>query len=212
MEGGLAPSQHLVDAGYVSAKLILNSQEHNIELIGPVHVDPSWQAHTPGAFDTSRFQVNWEAQSATCPQGQHSIGWYPQEDSQQEPIIRIVFDPKTCLACLVRSQCSRAKKTGRTLVLRAEGRHQILQLARERQKTEDFKSVYHKRSGIEGTLSQAIRGSGLRRSRYVGQAKTHLQNLATAVATNVKRLSDWLNGVPLAPTRHSRFTLLLPPA
>lgn len=212
VERELTPSQHLVDAGYVSAKLILNSQKRNIDLIGPVHVDPSWQAHTPGAFDASCFQVNWEAQSAICPQGKRSIGWYLQKDSQQEPVIQIVFDPKTCLACSVRSQCSRAKKAGRSLILRAEGRHQILQVARERQKTEDFKSVYRKRSGIEGTLSQAIRGSGLRRSRYVGRAKTHLQNLATAVATDVKRLSDWLNGVPLAPTRHSRFTLLLPAA
>jgi hypothetical protein len=48
----------------------------------------------------------------------------------------------------------------------------------------------------------------LRRSRYIGQAKTHLQNLAIAVATNLKRLDDWLNGIPMALTRHSRFTLL----
>jgi transposase len=53
----LAPSQHLVDAGYVSAKLILDSQEqHSIDLIGPVHVDPSWQSHTPGAFDAASFK------------------------------------------------------------------------------------------------------------------------------------------------------------
>jgi transposase len=55
----LAPSQHLVDAGYVSAKLILDSQEkYGIDLIGPVHVDPSWQSRTPGALDASQFQVD----------------------------------------------------------------------------------------------------------------------------------------------------------
>ncbi len=206
----LAPSQHLVDAGYVSAKLILDSQEkHQIDLIGPVHVDPSWQSRTPGAFDASQFQVDWQAQSATCPQGQRSIRWYPQQDSQGEPIVQITFDAKTCLACPVRSQCSKAKNTGRILVLRAEGRHQALQVARERQQTDDFKNLYRKRSGIEGTLSQAIRSSDLRRARYVGQAKTHLQNVAIAVATNIKRLNDWLNEIPLASTRHSRFTLLL---
>jgi len=206
----LCPQQHLVDAGYVSAKLILESQEnHGIDLIGPVHVDPSWQAHTSGAFDTTQFQVDWEAQSATCPQGQRSIGWYPEKDSQQEPIVRIVFGSKTCLACLCRSQCSKAKNGGRTLVLRAEGRHQILQAARERQQTETFKQIYRKRSGIEGTLSQAVRSSGLRRSRYAGRAKTHLQNIAIAVATNIKRSIDWLNETPLAPTRRSRFTSLV---
>ena len=206
----LCPQQHLVDAGYVSAKLILESREnHGIDLIGPVHVDPSWQAHTPGAFDATQFQVDWEAQSAICPQGQRSIGWYPEKDSQQEPVVRIMFGPKTCLACPCRSQCSKAKNGGRTLVLRAEGRHQILQLARERQQTEIFKQIYRKRSGIEGTLSQAVRNGGLRRSRYAGRAKTHLQNIAIAVATNIKRSIDWLNETPLAPTRRSRFTSLV---
>jgi len=94
-------------------------------------------------------------------------------------------------------------------VLRAEGRHQILQAARERQQTETFKQIYRKRSGIEGTLSQAVRSSGLRRSRYAGRAKTHLQNIAIAVATNIKRSIDWLNETPLAPTRRSRFTSLV---
>lgn len=209
----LAPSQHLVDAGYVSAKLILDSQKkHQIDLIGPVHVDPSWQSRTPGAFDASQFQVDWDAQSATCPQGQKSTNWYLNKDSQGEPVVQILFDAKTCLACPVRQRCSKAKNTGRSLVLRAEGRHQALQSARERQQTDDFKKLYSKRSGVEGTLSEGIRGRGLRRSRYVGQAKTHLQNLAIAVAMNVKRLTDWLNEVPLAATRHSRFTLLLPTA
>lgn len=210
LESKLVPDQHLVDAGYISAKLILESREkHGIDLIGPVHADPSWQARTPSAYDASQFQVDWETQFATCPQGQQSTGWYVQKDSQDEPIVRIVFDPKTCLACPVRSQCSKAQKTGRTLVLRAEGRHQVLQSARKRQQTKDFKTIYKKRSGIEGTLSQAIRSSDLRRSRYVGRAKTHLQGLAIAVAMNIKRLIDWLNEVPLSSTRHSRFISLL---
>jgi transposase len=206
----ITPSQHLVDAGYMSAKLIFDSQEnHKIDLIGPVHVDPSWQSRTPGAFDASQFQVDWQTQSATCPQGQKSKGWYLQKDSQGEPVIQINFDRKICFACADRFRCSKAKSTGRSLVLRAEGRHQILQAARERQQTDGFKRLYRKRSGIEGTLSQGIRSNGLRRSRYVGQAKTHLQNLSIAVAMNLKRLSDWLNEVPLASTRHSRFTMLL---
>ena len=209
LEQALVPSHHLVDAGYVSAKLILQSQEKlGIDLIGPVHVDPSWQAHTLGAYDASQFQIDWEALSATCPQGYRSVSGSRQKDSQAEPIVRIVFDAKTCFACPARPQCSHAKHSGRILVLRAEGRHEALQVARERQQTDAFKTLYRKRSGVEGTLSQAIRGSGLRRSRYVGQAKTHLQNLVIAVATNLTRWVDWLNEIPMALTRHSRFTQL----
>ena len=63
----LLPQQHLVDAGYISAKRILESRDrHAIDLVGPVHVDPSWQARTPGAFDVSQFQVDWDHRVVTC--------------------------------------------------------------------------------------------------------------------------------------------------
>ena len=34
---------------------------------------------------------------------------------------------------------------------------------------------------------------GLRRSRYIGEPRTHLQHVATAAAINVCRLADWLD-------------------
>ena len=80
--------------------------------------------------------------------------------------------------------------------------------ARQRQQTEAFKALYRLRSGIEGTCSQTTRNAGLRRARYCGLPKTHLQHILTAVATNCLRLVEWLDGVPLAKTRTSRFAAL----
>jgi len=72
----LLPAQHLVDAGYVSAKRILSSRDqYAVDLIGPVHSDPSWQARTPGAVDISSFSIDWLQEQVTCPQGQHSVAW-----------------------------------------------------------------------------------------------------------------------------------------
>jgi hypothetical protein len=39
-------------------------------------------------------------------------------------------------------------------------RHELLQTARVRQQTEDFKNVYHGRAGIEGTFSKVTRNTG----------------------------------------------------
>jgi hypothetical protein len=64
------------------------------------------------------------------------------------------------------------------------------------------------RAGVEGTLSQGTRALALRRSRYLGQVKTHLQHILTVVAINLARFVDWLNQVPLAPTRTSAFAAL----
>jgi len=61
---------------------------------------------------------------------------------------------------------------------------------------------------IEATHSQGIRRSALRRSRYIGLDKTHLQHILIATALNFIRLDAWLSGVPLAKTRFSRFKQL----
>jgi transposase len=45
----------------------------------------------------------------------------------------------------------------------------------------------------------------LRRSRYIGLAKTYLQHVATACAINLSRLMAWFQQVPQAKTRISRF-------
>jgi transposase len=39
----------------------------------------------------------------------------------------------------------------------------------------NIKQIMQGRAGIEGTLSEGIRAHGLRRARYIGLAKTHLQ-------------------------------------
>jgi transposase len=70
--------------------------------------------------------------------------------------------------------------------------------------------LYAKRAGVEGTISQGVRGFGLRQSRYWGLAKTHFQHLATAAAINLDRLGAWFDNLPLAKTRTSRFARLAP--
>ena len=54
---------------------------------------------------------------------------------------------------------------------------------------------------------------GLRRTRYIGQTKTHLQHLATASAINLIRVAAWLDASPRAKPRHSAFERLyrIPP-
>ena len=71
-----------------------------------------------------------------------------------------------------------------------------------------FKSSYQKRAGIEGSLSQAVRAFDLRRSRYMGQTKTHLQHILIASAINLIRFVNWIRQVPLAATRTNAFAQL----
>ena len=95
---------------------------------------------------------------------------------------------------------------GTELPPRAE--HEALRAARERLGTKEGRRRYARRAGIEGTLSQGVRAFGLRRSRYRGLAKTHLQHVATAAAVNLERLAAWFRSIPHAATRTSRFAAL----
>jgi hypothetical protein len=54
-----------------------------------------------------------------------------------------------------------------------------------------------------------VKTCGVRRSRYVGLARTHLQHLLTAVALNFLRLGEWLSGVRKPKTRRSPFARLM---
>jgi transposase len=82
------------------------------------------------------------------------------------------------------------------------------QEGRRYQKTQEFKERYAKRAGIEGTISQAVYAFGMRRCRYRGLAKTHLQHVLTACAINFERVVNWFNEKPRAQTRKSRFAAL----
>jgi transposase len=205
----LLPSVHVVDTGYVDGPHLVSSrEEHRIELLGPVTIDPSWQAKAGQGFDAASFVIDWQAKQASCPQGKLSHKWKLTHDRGDTQVIRVEFGRADCLACPCRSLCTTAASNPRQLTLRPHAQYQAIQAARERQTTPSFKERYRLRAGIEGTLSQGIRAFGLRQARYLGEVKTHLQHLITATAINVARLLDWLAAVPRCKTRTSRFAAL----
>jgi transposase len=50
----------------------------------------------------------------------------------------------------------------------------------------------------------------MRQNRYWGLAKTHFQNISTATGINFDRIVAWLDNIPQAKTRTSRFARLAP--
>jgi len=208
---GLAPSEHLADAAYVDAGILLSSKEdHDIELIGPARPDPSWQARTEGGYTADQFEIDWAEKKATCPEGKESSSWGEYTDENRGPYVTVRFPTATCQACPSKHLCTRAKKSGRQLIMQAEKQHKALSEIRAKMESEDGKKVYQKRAGVEGTISQGVRAFGLRQTRYIGLAKTHLQHLATAAAVNLARINNWLMEIPLARTRTSAFAALAP--
>ena len=202
----LSPSTHLLDAGYVDAANVISSLfEHNVDVVGPMLADTSWQAKAGEGFDISAFAIDWETKQATCPQGQITSDWTIRRDNFANECVDIRFNHAICAGCSQRAQCTRSKTRPREIMLRPRPQHELLQTRRQQQTTDTWRAQYDKRAGIEGTLSQGVRAFGLRRCRYIGLTKTRLQHIMTAIAMNVVRIDAWLTGRPLAKTRRSAF-------
>jgi transposase len=210
VERGLAPAEHLLDAGYVSADTLVTSQQASIDLLGPPPPEPGWRAKAGEGYAASCFVLNWEEQVATCPQGQSSASWKVALDHEGRPSVAIRFATPSCGACAARTACLGSATSSRSLLVHERTQYEALQSARQRARTEEFKGIYRDRAGIEGTISQGVRSCDLRRSRYIGLAKTRLMHFLVAAALNFLRVAAWLAEVPRAQTRSSAFARLAP--
>jgi transposase len=75
---GLAPARHYADSGYASALSMAEAARiSGTILVTPLMSDTSRQAREKKGYDRSAFAVDYDARTATCPQGQASTGWFP---------------------------------------------------------------------------------------------------------------------------------------
>jgi transposase len=206
----LLPTHHIVDAGYMDAHgMVAAATDYAVELVGPVLADTNWQARQNRGYAAADFTIDWANRVVCCPQGHTSSYWRAHHDHTGHDVVEVRWSWTICKRCPVLGECSQKQHGSRTLKLRAEAEYRALQAARHRQTPPAFREQYAQRAGSEGTLSQCIRMSGLRRARYQGLARTHQQQLCIATARNVVRAVDWL--VPPAERKPhpSAFSALL---
>jgi len=205
---GLLPGDHYLDSGYPSAELLVGVQaRYGVSLITPLLADTSPQARAASGFQAGAFTIDWDALQATCPQGQRSTSWNQATQHGHQAVV-VKFAAGTCRPCPVREQCTTTKRGGRQLTVQPRGLHDALQAARAAQGTRHWQARYALRAGVEGTIRQAVAVTGMRRARYRGLAKTHLEHVYSAVALNLIRLDAWWNGHPLDRTRTSHLARL----
>jgi transposase len=205
----LLPTEHLVDKGYTDSHMLVASErEYGVTIVGPVAEDPSWQARQWEGFDKSQFAVDWERHVVTCPVGKQSISWLPNTYPQNGMVHEVRFVRKDCTPCSFRAYCTKAKMEPRIIGLQAREHDEALQAARKRQTTEEFRQQYGARAGVEGTHAQGIRRCGLRQSRSLGRAKTHLQE--SPDSNSAQRRTARCMGHRDTSGQHSLFSLCGP--
>jgi transposase len=206
----LLPAEHFVDSAYVDAGLLIESQrDYGVSLEGPVRGVRNQYARAKG-YEQSHFTIDWDRKQATCPQGKTSVTWRTGRDKDGVPRIGAVFSRRDCGSCAVRQACTPAKDARRVIYFHPRPEYEALNAARDRMNDPAWQERYQVRAGVEGTISQGVRVFGMRRSRYIGLAKTGLQQACAAAAMNVLRATQWLAGMPRAKTRVTRLAALAP--
>ena len=191
---GLLPAEHLVDGGYTSlVHLERAAREHQVTVTGPLPGNPTRQHRTSEGFARDDFHIDYDRQQVTCPQGQVSAGWhgpYPTSSPTAGPADRgpVHQEPVPALPGPHPLHHLRRQRPHRGLPPR-ELRDLQLRVRTEQQ-TPAWKTRYAVRSGVEGTVNEFAHGHGMRRCRYRGQPKAHLQHVLTAIAVNIERLSE----------------------
>jgi Transposase DDE domain/Transposase domain (DUF772) len=192
------PRELYTDGAYVSGQAIQQAQEEGWELMGPAQPSAA-RKDLKEAYRIEAFEISISERKALCPAGQTSTNCSKlTEEKSGKVTYRFEFGSQ-CHACLHRGDCVPQAQAHRTIVVGAY--HQALQQRRRQQKSEEFQRRMHQRNAIEGTISELVRGHGLRRARYKGLAKVDLQNQFIAAACNIKRWLQTLLATALEPPR-----------
>ena len=201
----LAPGQHYLDSGYLSAAVVVSAlTTWGIALIGPLLADTSAQARAGHGYARADFAADYDTRTVTCPQGRTSASWTPCTQQGKDAIVA-TFSAGDCGPCPARNLCTTGKRRQLTLMPRDLAEAQAA--ARGAETTTGFQADYARRAGVEGTMHQAA-SHGARRARYRGLPKTRLDHVYMACALNLLRLEAYWTSTPLDRQRTSHLAHL----
>ena len=178
------PAEFYVDGAYISGRAIDQAKEEGWQLMGPAQPSAS-RAGLEKAYRIEAFDISIAERKAVCPDGKTSTNCSKlTEEKSGKVSYRFEFGSQ-CHDCRLKGACLPSTQLHRTITVGTH--HESLQQRRRDQQSEEFQLRMHQRNAIEGTISELVRGHGLRRARYKGFAKVDLQNQLIAAACNIKR-------------------------
>lgn len=137
--------------------------------------------HNRELFAKTAFQIDLEAGTCTCPNGQTTADLRPAKGGGG----MFVFATETCATCPLRPQCTPSKH-GRTVQLNPH--EALLQQARELQASPAFAEARRRRQVVEHRIARLVQ-LGIRQARYIGRTKTLFQLCLAAAVANLTLLA-----------------------
>lgn len=182
---GLTVERVIGDGAYGTGDNRATCAERGIDLVSPLAIPRDAEVAK------TAFTVDVPAKTVSCPQGHTVTTSSKTRDKQGRSVPTFTFDRTVCAACPMFARCVHSKTQGRSITLH---RHEeLLQAARRRQLTDEFKVTYKLRCAAERKIAEMTE-HGARQSRYIGTTLSLLQAQWTGAGVNLRRLFKLFHG------------------
>ena len=176
IERGLAPAQVLADSLYGSDENSEKAEQMGVEV-----VSPTMGVEKEETLSLSAFSFSEKGKITACPQG-HA----PVKVKHKKHRYTVAFDSSLCMYCTLREACP-VKPGKKHHYLRYEEKTMRIAKRRAKEQTPEFKDKYRWRAGIEATMSEYDRTTGVKRVRVRGFPAVRYCATLKAIGVNLFR-------------------------
>ena len=190
-EIGLAPSEILADSLYGGDDNCREAEESGVKIVAP-----TMGVKDENSFCLSAFETTDKGQIVSCPRGH-----VPKAVKKKKTRHTAVFDSSCCSGCPNQEQCP-VKPGKRNHRLHYTEKDYRLAKRRVYEQTDEFKDRYRWRSGVEATMSEYDRRTGVKRLRVRGLKAVRF--CATLKATGINLLRAVAVWIALKPESNGK--------
>jgi len=133
------------------------------------------------AINLSDFEISDDGRVCNCPKGNTPI-----RSKKNKNRHTAMFDSKKCENCPIKSNCC-VKQGKKYHYLRYSDKDLRLSIRKKYEQTDIFKERYRWRAGVEATMSELDRRTGIKHLRVRGINAVRLSAILKAVGLNILR-------------------------
>jgi hypothetical protein len=192
-ERGLSPEELLADTSYGGDENCQKAAQLGVEIVSPTK-----STKEKDGITLSDFEISEKGDLLSCPQGH-----IPIKTKKKKTRHTVAFNSHHCSSCPFQEACP-AKQGTKYHYLRYTDKEMRLAQRRAYEHTEGFKDRYRWRSGIEATMSQYDRRTGVKHLRVRGFKAVRFCATLKAVAVNIFRATAVRRALNSDKTAHQR--------
>jgi len=189
----LAPEELLADTLYGGDENCQKAAQLGVEVVSPTK-----SIKERDGITLLDFEMNEKGDVVSCPQGQ-----VPVMIKKKKTRHTVAFDSHHCSTCPFQEACP-VKQGKRYHYLRYTEKEMRLAQRRAYEHTEEFKDRYRWRSGIEATMSEYDRRTGVKHLRVRGFKAVRFCATVKAIGVNIFRATAVRRALNTAKAAHQR--------